>query len=147
MSSHTVSITIAAPAERVFAIMSDVERWHEWTPSITSVVRLDEGPFRVGSSARVRQPKLPTAVWRVTDLQPNRSFGWTAGARGLLTIANHQILPRPGGGVTVRLSIRQTGLLAPIVNLLYAGLTRRYLNLEVHGLKRRCEDSALASAA
>jgi uncharacterized membrane protein len=141
------SIAIDAPAERVWAVMSDVERWHEWTPSITSVERLDRGTFRLGSRARVRQPKLPTAVWTVTDLQPNCSFIWTAGARGLLTIATHQILPGPGTSVTVRLSIRQTGLLAPLVNVLYAGLTRRYLKLEVNGLKQRCEGTALASAA
>jgi uncharacterized protein YndB with AHSA1/START domain len=147
MSFEATSITIDAPAQRVWSVMTDVERWPEWTASVTRVERLDTGPFGVGSRARIRQPKLPTTIWTVSDLQPERSFAWTAGASGVTTVAEHEITPGPGGGVTVTLSIRQSGLLSPLLALLASGLTRRYIRMEAEGLKRRAEGSDLTLAA
>ena len=41
MAVFSTTIDIDAPPARVWQVMSDVERWHEWTPSITSIQRLD----------------------------------------------------------------------------------------------------------
>ena len=141
------SITIDAPIERVWQIMSDVERWPEWTASISSVQRLDRGPFQVGSSARIKQPKLATMVWTVTDIQPGRSFIWQAHSGGMTSIGEHVIEPGPGNSVTVTLSATATGWLAPHVNRLYGRLGQSYVEMEAAGLKRRSEAEALASVA
>ena len=129
----------AAPGD-VWMVLTDVERWPQWTASMTSVERLDEGPFSVGSTARVRQPKLPVAVWEVVDLEPEVSFSWTAKAPGITTTAEHRLALRPGGGVGVTLSIGQTGPLSPLVALFTSRITRRYVQMEADGLKRRCEN-------
>lgn len=146
--SYTTSITINAPAERVWAVMTDVERWPEWTASVSSVERLDSGPFTTGSRARIKQPKLPTTIWTVTAIQPGRSFTWRAQSSGVTTVANHQIAPAADGqSVTVTLSIEESGPLAPLVRLLASGMTRRYVNMEAEGLKERSERAPLGAVA
>src|SRR5688572_7852445 len=68
------TIEIDAPRKTVWAVMIDVERWPEWTPTTTSVELLDRGPFVVGSRARIRQPRLPVVIWTVTTLESERYF-------------------------------------------------------------------------
>ncbi|HEX6328548.1 MAG TPA: SRPBCC family protein [Jiangellaceae bacterium] len=133
------SIDIAAPAERVFAVYSDVERWPEWTRSVTSVERLDDGPLRVGSRARVRQPRLPTAVWEVTELVPDRSFTWVARGPGIVTTGSHVVTPLDGNGVKATAALEQAGPLGSLMGRLTKRLTNEYLETEVRALRARFE--------
>ncbi len=137
----SATIHVAAPADRVFDVYSDVEHWPDWTNSVTSVERLDQGPLRVGSRARVRQPRLPAAVWEVTEVVPGRSFTWIARGPGIVTTGKHEVIPTSGEGddVEVTASLEQAGLLGPLLGLLTKRLTDRYLQTEVRGLKARCE--------
>jgi|1186.fasta_scaffold331119_2 uncharacterized membrane protein len=131
---------VAAPAERVFAVYADVEHWPDWTSSVTSVERLDEGPLRVGSRARVRQPRLPAAVWQVTDVVPGRSFTWVARGPGVVTTGRHLVSPTiDDDRVNVTAVLEQDGPLGALIGLLTARLTRRYLDLEVRGIRAHCE--------
>ncbi|MFI0444681.1 SRPBCC family protein [Actinomadura sp. 6N118] len=136
---HEVTIDINAPAETVWRLLEDVERWPEWTASIDRVERLTDGPFGEGSKARVHQPKLPAAIWTVTDFAPGRSFTWMARTPGLTTVASHDITPNPNGTVNVRLSLDQTGPLAFLIALLAGRRSRRYVAMEAAGLKRKAE--------
>jgi uncharacterized membrane protein len=145
--SVRVAISIAAPVEQVWSVMADVEHWQDWTPTIASVQRLDRGPFRVGSSARIKQPKLPPIVWTVSELVPLDHFTWSAASPGAATIAGHQLTPGPDGSVTVTLSIERTGPLAPLLDLVFGKLTREYVTTEAQCLKRTVEARTAAAAA
>jgi uncharacterized protein YndB with AHSA1/START domain len=139
VSRNTIAtVDIDAPPEGVFAVLCDVERWPEWTPTMSHVQRLDIGPLAVGSSARVRQPKLRPAVWQVTEFEHNRNFTWTTRAPGLRMQAGHLVEPR-GGGSRMALSFEMAGLIAPLVWRLYGGLIERYVATESQGLKKRSE--------
>ena len=135
------SIQIDAPAARVWDVMIDVERWPEWTTSVSSLRRLDAAPFGPGSRVRIKQPRLPPSELHVTRFDPGREFVWTAANLGLRVDASHAIAP-VGSGVLVTLGVRFHGPVGLIVALLTRRLTTRYIRLEAEGLKRRSEDGA-----
>ena len=138
MRHFGVSIDIAAPTERVWLVMSDVERWHEWTPSVTSIRRLDNGPFAVGSRALIRQPKFPPALWKITAIEPGKSFTWLNAAPGIRVIARHVVEPIASGS-RATLSLEMQGALGGLLGRLTKAITERYLDLEARGLKTRSE--------
>ena len=141
---YQVSIDIDAPADAVWPVMSDGERWHEWTASVTSVRRLDRGPLRIGSRALIRQPRFPPAVWTVTALEPGRRFVWKSGMPGMWVYGDHAVSPL-ASGTRATLTLTYEGLLARIMGRMTRGITLRYLNMEASGLKRRSEENARAA--
>ncbi|WP_406036654.1 SRPBCC family protein [Micromonospora sp. NBC_00898] len=135
-----VTVTeVAADLDRVWAVQVDVEGWPEWAPSVRSVRRLEPGPLTLGSSARLEQPGLRPAVWRVTEFDPPRRLVWESAAPGVRSRGEHRLTSLPDGRVRVELALAQTGPLAALVGLLAGRVFRRYLRQEADGLRRRCE--------
>ena len=139
VAKFDATIDIAAPPERVWAVMSDVERWHEWTPSVTRVKRLSQRPFAIGERAIISQPRYPPALWKVTALDPGRSFTWVSAAPGLRVSGRHSVEPTPGGS-RATLSVEYQGVVGRLLGRLTRDLTQRYLRFEADGLKARSEN-------
>jgi uncharacterized membrane protein len=138
--TFSVSVDIDAPVARVWQVMSDVDRWHEWTPSITSIQRVDGTSLEVGTRAIVRQPKLPRATWTVTALESGRGFTWVSTAPGVRMVAHHRVEP-VGAGSRATLVMECGGLLGRAVGRLTRQITNRYLGFEASGLKARSENA------
>jgi uncharacterized membrane protein len=132
------AVTVHAPADRVWEVFSDVAKWPEWTPTIDSVERLDEGRIHLGARTRIRQPKLPVAVWEVTELVEGQYFEWVSRAPGIRTTGGHRVVATPEGTVATA-TIIQEGPLGWIFGKLYAKLTQRYIELEGESLKKVTE--------
>jgi hypothetical protein len=133
------SIDIDAPAPVVWAVLSNVERWPEWTASVSSVRRSRAGALVVGEGVVVAQPRLPTLTYTVTAVDEGRSFTWQAGSTVSRAVGEHVVSPRLVGGCTATLRLTQRGPAAPLVGVLLSRITRRYVRMEAEGLKARSE--------
>lgn len=143
MFDFRYAIEIRVSPARIWPVMLDVERWPEWTTSVTRVQRMDIGPLALGSRTRIWQPRLLSAVWCVTSLdERSYSFTWATHTYGIKIIARHQIVAVKAHSRVV-LSLAYTGLLGTLIGRVYRDLTWDYLAREGTGLRDRCE--AIAS--
>jgi uncharacterized membrane protein len=146
--ADSMSLAIDAPLEAVWDVLSDVEAWPGWTPTVTSVRPLSGGPGTdpaLGADYELEQPRLPKVVWEIAVWDPPSRFDWVSRAPGVITEASHD-LTSMGDQTTVTLTITRSGLLAPVINLLYGRITREYLATEAASLKKRVEAGAGSSA-
>lgn len=133
------TVDINASAERVWEVFTDVARWPSWTASVTSLEPLDEPGIEVGRRFRIKQPRLPTVVWEVTEVDAPRTWTWAVRSPGAVTAATHEVTPRGASECVVTQVIDQRGVLGAAFALLTRRLTRRYLALEGNGLKAASE--------
>ncbi len=142
----SITTEVDAPPEVVFAVLSEVEYWPEWTPTVTRVERLGDAgaPLALGGRLRIVQPKVPPSEWTVTALEPGRGFRLVSRSPGATVEANHWI-EQAGAGSRVTLSVTFTGFLGRVVGWMMRGLNNRYLAQEAAGLKRRSEERARAT--
>jgi carbon monoxide dehydrogenase subunit G len=139
MVLFTRKIEIAAAPQTVWAIMQDVERWHEWTATIIRIQKMNSAGFNAGGKLMIEQPNLSIAVWKIAEMEPQKSFTFVKGNAFLKTVLGHVLQPTVKG-TSVTLSIVFSGLLAKWVGRKYADMMNAYLVTESTGLKWISED-------
>ena len=134
-------VEIYAPIERVWEILVDFERYREWNPFTTRV----EANLEIGSPVMLHvtlgrlKRKQPE---RIETVEPPQLLAWgvTMGARFLLVARREQRLEALGA-TRCRYSTTDatTGLLTPLVALLFGRLIRQGFNDMAAALKTRAE--------
>lgn len=137
MPSYEVTVNIAAPVERVWAVTRDVDAWPEWTPTVDSVTRADDGPIAVGGTAVLRQPGQRPATWTVDELVENRSFIWHTGGPGYRLAGIHRMEPNTSG-TNVVLGVEMSGVLGSLLWPVIGRTVRRFVDAEAAALTQRC---------
>lgn len=134
---------IAAPAEIVWGLLADFERWPSWTPSVEGATPLfpKASAVRAGVRIELKQPKLPDTKWTITDWSPPKGFVWESERPGLRSRAEHWI-EATASGCRLKLSFALTGPLALAAGMSAGKLIRLYIDQEADGLKRAAEARA-----
>ena len=147
MSDFRYAIEIRVSPARVWPVLVDVERWPEWTTSVTKVQRMEIGPLTLGSRIRIWQPKLMSAVWCVTSLDSQRRiFTWATRTLGVKITARHQV-EAVGAHCRVILSMHYSGLPGALLARMMREVTWDYMAREGNGLRARCETPVTQQAA
>jgi uncharacterized protein YndB with AHSA1/START domain len=136
---------IAASIHRVWAVLADIERWPEWTASVSRVEQLNSRRLGLGSRVRIHQPRLRPAVWIVTAWEPESRLVWEAAGRGVAVIGSH-VLEACEDGCEVTLGLRFEGWLGRLAGLVEGRLAERYVQREAEGLKARSQSSSQGHA-
>lgn len=135
-------VTIDAPAGTVWALTLDVEGWPSFTPTMTSVRRLDGGPLAVGSRAVVKQPGQGERTWTVTTLEPPRRFRWETRVLGTRMVGVHEAEPTGDHSCRSRLAVELTGWTSGLLGALLGKQIATAITTENAGLKQRAEQNA-----
>lgn len=151
MKPIATEIVIDAPPERVFAVVTDLDRYPEWnrfTPRITLATR----DLRVGAEldldCRMSERELLRGEREaILALEPaRRAFcmgtSRTRGRPGIRSERWQVCEPLEGGRTCFRNWERFTGPIAPLVYVLYAGKLRRAFEGYCRDLKARVEGGA-----
>ncbi len=128
---------IDAPTARVWQAIAGVMRWPEWTPTVDSIDHVDAPELAIGARFEIRQPKLPQALWQVTELATDpqrRHFTWESTGPGIRTIARHEVVPH-GQGARLTLSIEQRGPMGAVAALVWRRLIQDYIETEAYSLE------------
>ena len=130
------SVLIDAPTGRVWQLTLDITDWPSFSPTMRWVRRLDDGPLRVGSTARIKQPGQPAAVWTVTRIVDEREFTWQTRRMGVTMTGSHLLEP-VGDRCRNTLVLDLTGPLSRPLAALIGGAIRRSLAAENGGFQAR----------
>jgi polyketide cyclase/dehydrase/lipid transport protein len=127
---YETSTTTPAEPDRLWAVLSDVEKWPEWIEVYEEVRRAETGPLALGARAHVKQRGLAPGDWTVTELEEGSVFVWESGQSGVRLLGRHVVDAEPGGGSRLTLRFEMTGALSGLMGALLGRKVRRYVDLE-----------------
>jgi len=76
-------IQVAAPREQVWSLLTDIDRWPEWQPNVSSAKL--EGDLAVGTTFRWKANELGIKS-TIQELEHGRNIGWTGTSLGMKAI-------------------------------------------------------------
>ena len=108
-----VSIRIAAPADRVWKLLTGAEDFPRWNSTVTSI----EGPIALGHRLKLRVPISPrTFTPKVTELVPSSRMVWSDGAAPMFKgVRTYTLSQAPDGGTEFTMVEELRGIMLPMV--------------------------------
>lgn len=149
MAELTVTRDVAAPADRVWGLITDLDRSTEVISAIESLERLDEGSdFGIGTRWRETRKmfgKSASEEMEVTDVDPGRSYTVEADSRGAHYTSSFTV--EATGDASSRLIMTFGGepdgaiakVFATTIGKLFEGATRKALEKDLEDIAAAAE--------
>ena len=71
-----VERTVAAPPDAVWRVLTDLEDWPRWGPTVQRGELAGPGPLRLGSRGKVWTPVGVALPFEITEFDDGRSWAW-----------------------------------------------------------------------
>ena len=147
MSRVVVSRAIDAPADRVFSVLTDIERLPDSNPDVVAVEFV--GDTRRGPGTRFRETRRSGKKEMVTELElvewdEGRSARFVSDAGGTVWDTTFRVEPRAPDAchLTIDMDARPHTWLARIMLPLIRGMIRRGMTKHLDGLASYCARAA-----
>ena len=115
MKSFAIAVRIAAPAERVWALLTDMAGWTKWNTTVDKV----QGSASPGSSLTVYAKASPGRAFplKVTEFIPPTRMVWRGGMPlGFFTgTRTFSVTRQPDGTVSFEMTETYSGIVAPLI--------------------------------
>lgn len=138
MKIYSAAATIYAPAEKIWAILTDAPNYPAWDPGVIRI----EGRIALGEKLTAFSKLSPKRAFgvKVTEFLPARSMKWTGGMPlGLFKgVRTFTLAPRPDGAVDFMLREEFGGPLLPLIGRSIPDMTATFEDF-VNGLKAHAE--------
>jgi uncharacterized protein YndB with AHSA1/START domain len=140
-TKYAVTRTIAAPAETVWALLTDAAGYPSWNPAVLSLA----GTIRAGERIRLVSMVNPkrTFTLRVAETQPPKRMVWADGMPlGLFSgVRTFTLRPQPDGGTEFAMVEEYGGALAPLITRSIPDMSESF-TVFADALKKAAESAA-----
>ena len=141
MKHFSSTVDIAAPAEMIWAILTDAAAYPSWNSTVERI----EGHIALGEKVSVYTKSDPARAFplKVSEFEPGRKMIWSGGMPlGLFTgTRSYKLEPQKNGHVTFSMSEEFSGLLALLITRSIPDLQLAFETFAAD-LKRRAESRA-----
>jgi uncharacterized protein YndB with AHSA1/START domain len=140
MKHYEAAATIAAPPEKVWAVLADAASWPAWDSGVEGV----EGRIAAGEKVKIRSSAAPGRAFpvTVTTVEPPHRLVFTGGMPlGLFRGVRTYTLTPADGGTLFRMREEYTGPMLPLIWRSMPDLQPSFDQFAT-GLKKRAESGA-----
>ncbi|MCW2520506.1 MAG: Polyketide cyclase / dehydrase and lipid transport [Mycobacterium sp.] len=90
----TTARTIAAAPEAAWHVLTDLDAWPRWGPTVQRAELSDPGALRLGSRGKVWTPVGVALPFEVTEFDDGHAWAWKVAG---VPATRHAVTPAPGG--------------------------------------------------
>ena len=139
ISEYTTTAAVDAPAEVVWAVLSNASEYALWNPEIIGVDGMFAAGARVKAHVRLGSGVVRTIAQRVEAFEPPRHMQWVGGLPFGLFVGRRTFTIEPRGtGAEFRMQLHMSGPMAAMI-LKSVGDRQPEIDGFSRGLKERAE--------